>query len=82
MASIIINNIEYTEIEYIYQDETETQYGIYEHDLNDINHDGDCIYGNGCELPKTQEDAEIMMQNEFAQTCFHYDDDNDIYYVE
>ena len=76
----VINNIEFTEIEYIYDGETETQVGLYVHDLNDINHDGDAIYGNGVELPTTKEDADNIIANEFGNTCFH--EENGIYFID
>lgn len=78
MKTIIINNTEFTEIEYIY--DGETYEGLYVHDLNDINHDGDAIYGNGVELPATEEDANFIIRNEFGNTCFH--EENGIYYID
>lgn len=80
MKKTIINNIEFTEIEYIYANETEPQIGILVHDLNDINHDGDAIYGNGVDLPKTQDEVDVILTNEHGETHFHID--NGIYYID
>lgn len=43
------------------------------HDESDINRDGDMIIGNGCEMPESAEDAEILLANETGLTEFHFD---------
>ena len=79
MKSIIINNTEYTEIEYVWGAEPEIQQGILVHDLKDEFRDGDMIIGNGAELPETEEDAAILLENETGSTQFH--EVNGLYFV-
>ena len=71
MKSVIINSTEYTEIEYIYGNDNESQIGILVHDLKDEFRDGDMIIGNGAELPETEEDAEALLANETGSSNFH-----------
>lgn len=79
MKSIIINSTEYTEIEYIYGEDTETQYGLLVHDLKDENRDGDMIFGDGAKLPETEEDAAILLMNETGSSIDRVE--NGIYYI-
>ena len=71
MKSITINGTTFTEIT------TSEGEGILVHDETDINRDGDAITANTCWLPETEEDAQIMLNNEPWSTSFHIK--NDIY---
>lgn len=72
--TITINGVEFTEIT------TNNGPGILIHDLNDINHDGDCITSNAFTLPETEEDAQIMLDGEPWTSCFHIE--NGVYYFD
>lgn len=74
MKSTTINGTTFTEIIYRMHDEEVEQYGLLIHDENDTFHDGDMIIGNGCELPETEEDAEIILTNEAGSYAFHIED--------
>lgn len=73
------NGVEFTEIEYIFPGETETQDGLLIHDLNDEFHDGDMIVGHGCTLPESAEDAAMILESETG-SCFHVE--NGVYIIE
>ena len=77
---MVFNGVEFTEIEYIFQDDTEIQQGILIHDLRDENRDGDMIIGNGAEMPTTEEEAKMLLENETGSTQFH--EVNGIYFIE
>lgn len=38
--------------------------GVYIHQISDVNRDGDCVVGNGCEVPETEDEAEAILENE------------------
>lgn len=69
---ITINGTTFTAI--TYRMEGENLEGLLIHDESDINRDGDMIIGNGCEMPESAEDAEIILANETGLTEFHFDD--------
>jgi hypothetical protein len=71
MKSITFNGTTFTAITYIM--DGEEMDGLLIHDEADANADGDMIVGNGCELPETAEDAEIILHNETGLTAFHAD---------
>lgn len=71
MKSITFNGTTFTAITYIM--DREEMDGLLIHDEADANADGDMIVGNGCELPETAEDAEIILSNEIGLTAFHVD---------
>ena len=72
--SITINGTTFTEIT------TSEGEGILIHDEADENRDGDAITANACLLPETEEDAQIMLNNEPWSTSFHERDG--IYYFD
>ncbi len=74
------NGIEFTEIEYIYGDESEKQSGLFIHEISDVNGDGDGIIGNGAELPESAEDAKILINGEYIESSFTIDE-NGIYHI-
>lgn len=71
MKSITFNGTTFTAITYILDGEELP--GLLIHDVHDTYSDGDMIVGNGCELPETAEDAEIILSNETGLTAFHVD---------
>ena len=74
----IFNGVEFTEIEYIIGNDG-PQPGLLIHDINDVNHDGDGIIGNGVQLPENPEDARIIIEGEYIETAFTLKDN--IYYI-
>lgn len=75
---ITFNGTAFEEIEYIINGETLD--GLLIHDEGDVNNDGDMIVGNGCELPETSEDAEIILESETGLTAFHKE--NGVYVID
>lgn len=71
MSSITFNGTTFTEIT------TSAGEGILIQDAADVNHDGDAITAGTCWLPETEEDAQIMLNNETWSSCFH--EENGIY---
>lgn len=58
------HDVTFTEIRFIYCDETTVQNGLLIHDETDEYHDGDCIIGNMCEMPETADEAVDMLMYE------------------
>lgn len=58
--------IEMRECTFTYDGETVS--GLYIHDLDDVNGDGDGVIGNCVSMPETDEDAADMIANEHLDT--------------
>jgi hypothetical protein len=69
---IAINGTTFTAI--TYRMDGEDMEGLLIHDESDTYHDGDMIVGNGCEMPESAEDAEIILTTETGLTAFHFED--------
>lgn len=77
----IFNNVEFTEVKYIYRNESIAQDGILIHDLNDVYGDGDAIVGNNAELPETIEDAMTLLSDP-AGTTYISQLNNTLYHID
>lgn len=71
------SNIELTAVRFTFRDETTIQDGVLLHDTNDINHDGDAIYGNGWTLDQIEDasDVESLITSGDGTTYWRRNDD-------